>query len=57
MWIVFWTHAAFFRNIWLSSNYLIRHLPMEPVEEKLLICLTNHEVWLCHVMKKKEIRI
>jgi len=40
MWIMFWTHAAFLRNIWLPSNYLIRQLRMEPVEKKIVnVCL------------------
>jgi len=53
MWIMFWTHEAFLRNIWLPSNYLIRQLLMEPVEEKLLMCIINHELWLCYEIKKR----
>jgi hypothetical protein len=36
MWIVFWTHVTFLRNIWRPSDYLIRQLRMEPVEEKIV---------------------
>ena len=47
MWTIFWTHVTFLRNIWLPSNYLIRQLRVELVEEKTVnVCYKPRDMAL-----------